>query len=172
ASRTGQSILLERRYRSSALLPSSESRGSPTAAAYPRARAERSTGTIRAAASLRRDLRLHLLTVERRGVHELVVTARVDDAAAIEDDDAIDARDGGQSMRDDERRRSIVERAQRFLHHRLELGVERAGRLIENQNVRPPQHGARDRNALPLAARQLHAAVADLGLEAVRQPSD
>ena len=69
--------------------------------------------------------------------------------------------DRRQPVRDDERRRAVFDLPQRLLHVRFELRVERARRLVENQNLRPPQKRARDREPLPLSARQLDAAVAD-----------
>jgi hypothetical protein len=51
--------------------------------------------------------------------------------------------------------------AQRRLHQRLALGIERGGRLVEQQQRRVAQDRARDRDALALAARQRDAALAD-----------
>ena len=61
---------------------------------------------------------------------------------------------------------------QRLLHRALALGVERAGRLVEQQDRRVAQDRAGDREALALAAGEHHAALADLGVVALRQPGD
>ena len=53
----------------------------------------------------------------------------------------------------------------------LGFAVERRGRLVEQQDRRILQEGARDGDALPLAAGQLDAAVADDRVEALRQAS-
>ena len=52
----------------------------------------------------------------------------------------------------------------------LRLDVERAGRLVEHQHRRVAQDRSRDREALRLAAREPVAALADDGVEALRQP--
>ena len=54
-------------------------------------------------------------------------------------------------------------------HAPLGLGVERRGRLVEDQDRRVLQHRARDRDALALAGRELRAALAERRVVAVRQ---
>ncbi len=49
----------------------------------------------------------------------------------------------------------------------LDFGVECAGGFVEQQDGRVLQHHARDRDALALAAGQLHAALAHVGVVAV-----
>ena len=56
--------------------------------------------------------------------------------------------------------------------HRLALGIERAGRLVEDQDARIVDQRARDREPLALAARQIGRAFLDVGLVAVRHPLD
>ena len=53
-----------------------------------------------------------------------------------------------------------------------EFAVERRGRFVEQQQRRVFEERARDGDALALAARELHAAVADDGAHAVRQVFD
>ena len=53
------------------------------------------------------------------------------------------------------------QRRQRVLHQHLRLGVERRGGLVEDQDRRVSQDRARDRQPLPLAARQPLPALAD-----------
>ena len=50
--------------------------------------------------------------------------------------------------------------------------IEMRGRFVEDQDRRVLQEGARDRNSLALTARQLHAAFADAGREALGEPVD
>ena len=57
--------------------------------------------------------------------------------------------------------RPAAQRAQAVLDQRLALAVEARGRLVEDQDARIGEDRARDRDALALAARQLHAALAD-----------
>src|SRR5438309_2095115 len=52
------------------------------------------------------------------------------------------------------------------------VGVEAAGGLVEQEDGRVAQDGAGDGDALPLAAGQLHAALADAGLVAVGERRD
>ena len=59
--------------------------------------------------------------------------------------------------------RHAVERVLDFL---LGVAVERRGRLVEQQDRRAFENGAGDGDALLLAAGQLQAALADLGLVA------
>ena len=51
----------------------------------------------------------------------------------------------------------------------LGVGVDRRQTVVEQQQTRPPQHRPGQRHALPLTARQRHAALAHQGVEAVRQ---
>ena len=61
---------------------------------------------------------------------------------------------------------------ERLLDGQLALGVERAGRLVEQQDGRVAEQRAGDGDALALAARQPHAARAEMGGEALRQRLD
>ena len=59
------------------------------------------------------------------------------------------------------------QRGERLVDERLGLGVERRRGLVQDQDVRVLEQGARDGDALLLPAGQLRAAAADLGFEAV-----
>ena len=61
---------------------------------------------------------------------------------------------------------------ERFADRLLGFAVERRRRLVEQQDRRILQKGARDCDALALAARKLDAAVADHGSEPFRQSLD
>ena len=65
--------------------------------------------------------------------------------------------------------RPRISASQRRLHLALAFVVERRGRLVEQQDRRVLQHGARDRHALALAAREPDAMLADQGVVALRQ---
>ena len=58
---------------------------------------------------------------------------------------------------------------ERPLHQSLALRIERARRLVEQQDRRVAQHGARNGDALALAGGQRHAALAEHGVVALRQ---
>ena len=64
--------------------------------------------------------------------------------------------------------RPAARRLHRLLHRALALGVERAGRLVEEEHRGVAQDGAGDGQPLALAAGQHHAALADVGVVALR----
>ena len=68
--------------------------------------------------------------------------------------------------------RPCAERPQAVLDQRLALAVEARRRLVEDQDPRVGQDRARDRHALALAARQLHAALADDRVVLLLEPVD
>ena len=61
---------------------------------------------------------------------------------------------------------------QRFLHGQLAFRVERAGRLVEQQDRRIAQQRAGERDALALTAGERHAALAEPGGVALRHGPD
>jgi hypothetical protein len=66
---------------------------------------------------------------------------------------------------DDQRRASLHQPLERLLHQPLAFGVERAGRLVEQQDRRVAQQRAGDRDALALPAREPRPALAEEGVE-------
>ena len=90
------------------------------------------------------------------------VVALLDDAAVIDHEQAVHRGDRRQAVRDRHHRLAFHQPIEALLDRRLDFGVERAGRLVEQQDRRVLQHHARDRDALPLSARELHAALADV----------
>ena len=76
---------------------------------------------------------------------------------------------GREPVRDDDRRAVLHQPLERLLHQPLALGVERARRLVEQQDRRVAQDRARDRDALPLSARESRAALAEERVVALRQ---
>jgi hypothetical protein len=97
------------------------------------------------------------------------VRALLDDPAAVEDDEPVHAGDRAQPVRHHERGPALHEPPQRLLDEDLALGVQRAGRLVEQQDRRVAQDRPGEGDPLALSAGQLHAALADHGVEAVRQ---
>ena len=73
---------------------------------------------------------------------------------------------------DREDRRLVLLRPQLVHDRGLGLGVERRAGLVEEQELRIGIERPGDRDALPLAARELQPALADLGLVALRQALD
>ena len=99
--------------------------------------------------------------------HQRVVRALLDDAAVVHHDDPVGAADGGEAVGDDDRRAVVHQPLERLLDQPLGFGVERGGRLVEQQDRRVAQQRAGDREALALAARQPRAAFAQEGVEPV-----
>src|SRR6185437_11551981 len=95
------------------------------------------------------------------------VRSALHDLAVLEHEDLVRALDGGQSVGNDERGPATAERAQAVANQRFTLAVEAGGCLVENENSWIGQHGARDRHALALSARELHPALADHGVVAL-----
>src|SRR6266851_8119685 len=86
---------------------------------------------------------------------QLGMTAALGDAAAIEHDDLVGVDDGGEPMRDHHGGAAAAHLFQRALDLLLGAGVERAGRLVEQEDMRVLEDRAGDRHTLLLAARQL-----------------
>ena len=94
------------------------------------------------------------------------------DAALVEHHDLVGAADGGQPVRDHDHGAVLHQVGQRLLHQHFRFGVEMRGGFVQNQDGRVLEQGAGDGDALPLAAAQPHAAVADHRLVAFRQALD
>ena len=119
------------------------------------------------------------LQVEHRPVaaalrHQLVVRAELDDPAVLEDADAIGLADGREAVRDQDGR-AVPRGGQDALEDlRLAAHVELRRRLVEQHDAGAQLHGAeraRQRDALPLAARQIGAALVAAGQHGVEPAS-
>ena len=114
---------------------------------------------------------------DERGVaaargEQLLVRADLGDAAAVEHDDLVGVADGREPVGDRDRRPALGQPLERLLDGALGLRVERGRRLVEDEDRRVAQDRPRDRDPLPLAAREAVAALADDGLVAVREAGD
>src|SRR6516164_5746567 len=69
-----------------------------------------------------------------------------------------------QAMRDHDRRSSLAQVLDRALNLPLGFRIERSRRLVEQDNRRVLEQGACDGDALALAAGDLQAVLADLGV--------
>lgn len=85
--------------------------------------------------------------------------ALLDDASAVEDDEAVHAGDGAQAVGDHEGRTSVHQPPQGVLDQEFALRVQRAGRLVEQQDRGVAQDGPGEGDALALTAGQLHPAL-------------
>ena len=99
---------------------------------------------------------------------QLVVRALLHQLAVVQHHDQVGVADRGQAVGDHERGAAHHQVVERVEDHGLGLGVDRRGRLVEDQDRRVADEGARDADALALAARELRAALAELGLVARR----
>ena len=92
--------------------------------------------------------------------------ALLDNALVGQDEDLVRVADGGQAVRDGERRSSLHQLFERLLHEVFGLVVQRAGRFVEDQDRRIFQKHPRDGDALLLSAGEADAALADVGIVA------
>ncbi|ESS36533.1 hypothetical protein P355_2306 [Burkholderia cenocepacia KC-01] len=115
----------------------------------------------------RPHLRIHAAAFE-----QFVVGAVLDEPAVLHHEDAIGVDDGRQPVRDDEARAMLRDAHQFLLDRALRARVERRRRLVEHDDRRRLQQRARDRDPLPLAARQPYAALADARVVCIGQPLD
>src|SRR5215218_5443239 len=91
---------------------------------------------------------------------ELLVGALLDDAAMVEDDDAPGALDRGQPVGDDDRGAAGEQPPQARLDPAFRVDVDVRGGLVEDEDPRVGDQGAREGHELALAGRQLRTALA------------
>ena len=91
--------------------------------------------------------------------------ALLDEAAAVEDEDAVGVADRREAVCDDERRAARGQRPQGMQQQRLGAGVDRARRLVEDQDRRVGDVRTDEADDLALALREVGAALPDLGRE-------
>ena len=106
------------------------------------------------------------------GRQQLGMGALLDDPAGVQHDDTVGVLHGGQAVRDDQRGATAHQAFQRGLNLTLGLVVQGRGGLVQDQDGRVLDQGARDRQALALAAGQARGVLAHLGLQAVGQALD
>src|SRR5688500_17613696 len=92
---------------------------------------------------------------------QLAMSSALHDTAAVEHENLRRMLDRGETMGDDEDGPSLEQAIDRFLNEPLRFGIERGGSLIEDENRRIDEERARDRDALPLSARQAGAALSE-----------
>src|SRR5207237_4511980 len=110
--------------------------------------------------------------VDVAAVEQFLVRADVVNAAALEDEDRIRIHQRGEAVRDNNQGAALRDAQQVGVDDRLAVRIERARRLIEDQDARITDQRAGDRETLPLAARQVCRALLDKGLIAARQALD
>ena len=100
------------------------------------------------------------------------MAALLDDPAALDDHDQIRVTDRGEPVGNDEARTIPPQFRHRLLHQQFGSGVDRAGRLIKDQQLGLGHKGPSDGDQLLLAGAEVAAVVAECGLITVRQRSN
>src|SRR5437764_1492085 len=95
---------------------------------------------------------------------QLLMRSLLDDAAAIEHDQPIHARNGREPVRDGNHGLAGHQRSEARLNGGFDLAVERGGCLVEHQNRSILEDDPCNRDALALAARELDAPLSHLGI--------
>src|SRR5207248_3182017 len=90
----------------------------------------------------------------------------------LEHDDRAGVANRREAVRDDERRAAVQEAAEGVLDLALGADVDRARRLVEDQDARVGEQRARERDELTLAEREAEAALAELGVVSLLEPGD
>ena len=105
-------------------------------------------------------------------LQQLGMGAVFHDAAMVDRDDPVGAAHGGKPVGNDEDGAPGDDAPHIGLDHLFAFVIQRAGRLVKDQDARIGDQGAGDRDALALAAGERGAALADLGVVAIGQPGD
>lgn len=113
------------------------------------------------------ELGLVELRVPPTGGQQLLVSAALDDAPAVDDEELIGVQHRAEPVRDHQTSPSVQYPVQCFTDGRLGLGVQVRRRLVQDDDRRRLQQKPGDRKTLLLPAGQPVPAVADHGLEAV-----
>ena len=100
-------------------------------------------------------------------LHENIRRPVLDDPAALQHHHAVEIAQGCQTMGDRNHRAPAHQPGQGLADRLFGLAVERGGRLIQQQDRRVLQEGARNGDPLPLPAGDLDAAIADHGRHAL-----
>jgi hypothetical protein len=100
------------------------------------------------------------------------VVALLDDGAGLHHQDDVRVADRGEPVRDDETRPTGTQQVHRPLDQHLGTGVDRAGRLVEDQDARLGEERSGDGDELLLPGADVRPLVVQDGVEAVRQASD
>lgn len=94
------------------------------------------------------------------------------DPAAVHHDDLVCILYGRNALGDDDLRNVWDLLAEGLADHRVRLGVDGAGRVVEDEHLRIFQKGARDAQALFLPARNVGAALLDVGVVLIGERLD
>ena len=98
--------------------------------------------------------------------------ALLDDVAVAHDEDDICVADGRETVGDDEARAALHQGIECLLNPDLGTGIDRGGRLVENEHRRKREHDARDTEQLLLSLREIAAILRDHCVISLRQTAD
>jgi hypothetical protein len=104
--------------------------------------------------------------------HEVIEGPLLKDTTVFKNEDVIHLPDRREAVRDDDRGDRLEELMERVADLLLGFQIEVRGRFVEKEDLRFLEDGARDAEALLLAARELDPLLADEGPEALRQTMD
>jgi hypothetical protein len=97
---------------------------------------------------------------------QFLMRALLHDAALLQHDEPVHARDGGQTVRNRDHGFAFHQAQQLVLDGHFHFAVQGRCRLVQHQDGRVFQHHSGNRHALTLTAAELHTALAYLGLVA------
>jgi len=99
-------------------------------------------------------------------LQQFVVAALFDDAAPVQDDEAVHCRDGGKAVRDGNHRFSCHQAVQAGLDGCFHFAIQRRGGFVQDEDGRVFEQDAGDGDTLPLPAGEFDTTFADLRVEA------
>ncbi len=110
--------------------------------------------------------------VETLAAGQRCMGSLLDDAAILNNQNSVGVDHGCEPMGNDNAGAAFRQCLERSLNRRFAFGIQRRGCLIQKQNWRVLENGARDCDALALAAGQGDAAFADRSVQAIWQIAD
>ena len=97
-------------------------------------------------------MRFPHLCIQAAARKKFAVRPFVVELSVFDDEDSVRVFDRRKTMRDDEQRFSFYKLCNRRLNNGFVFGIGVRRRFVEDDDGRVFKHGARDRDALPLAA--------------------
>src|SRR5260370_32566693 len=112
------------------------------------------------------------VAIELAALQELTVPANIDGAALIQDQDGVRGDERGQPVRYHDDGAAVRDAPEIGVDAGLALGIERAGRLVEDQQLGIDQQRPRDRDPLALSAGKVARSLLDERVVAAPQALD
>ena len=120
---------------------------------------------------------MRILLVPERAVNivalqQFLMPTDVVDHAAIEHENGVRIGQRRQPVRNDDQRSAMRDPRDVGVHDRFAVGVERARRLVQDQDRRIDDQRPRNRESLPLTSREIRRTFINVGFVAARQLVD